>query len=177
MSYWKFTSKEALAAWDEMERQEAVLKEQGESFAALFGGKPVYQKTVCDWRFYGVRFDGHVYVAADLWTKPTSKNGYAQQPRVKVPTSLKRESEALWQLWNAQRPSVTADREAFYESIGLDWGNLIFSGFSMFRHGDVIYAETGATPKAEAGGVEILGSEYGAARKAAEDRNVSGSHT
>lgn len=170
MSYWKFTSKEALAAWDEMERQEAVLKAQGASFAALFGGKPVYQKTVCDWRFYGVRFDGHVYVAADLWTKPTSKNGYAQQPRVKVPTSLKRESEALWQLWNAQRPSVTADREAFYESIGLDWGNLIFSGFSMFRHGDVIYAETGATPKAEAGGVEILGSEYGAARKAAEGK-------
>lgn len=168
MSYWKFTSKEALAAWDDMERQEAELKSQGESFAALFDGKPVYQKTMCDWRFYGVRFDGHVYVAADLWTKPTSKNGYSQQPRVKVPASLKRESEALWQLWNAQRPSVTADREAFYESIGLDWGNLLFSGFSMFRHGDVIFAETGATPKAEAGGVEILGSEYGAARKAAE---------
>lgn len=171
MSYWKFTSKEALAAWDEMERQEAVLKEQGASFAALFGGKPVYQKTVCDWRFYGVRFDSaKVYGGIELWTKPTSKNGYAQQPRVKVPASLKRESEALWQLWNAQRPSVTADREAFYESIGLDWGNLIFSGFSMFRHGDVIYAETGATPKAEAGGVEILGSEYGAARKAAEGK-------
>lgn len=170
MSYWKFTSKEALAAWEEMERQEAELKAQGESFAALFGGKPVYQKTMCDWRFYGVRFDGHVYVAADLWTKPTSKNGYAQQPRVKVPASLKRESEALWLLWYAQRPSVTADRKSFYESIGLDWGNLLFSGFDSFRSGDVIYVQTGATPKAEAGGVEILGSEYGAARKAEEGK-------
>lgn len=170
MSFWKFSSKEALAAWDDMERQEAELKKQGEAFAALFGGKPVYQKTVCDWRFYGVRFDGREYNNPQLWTKATSKNGYAQMPRVKVPTSLKRESEALWQLWNNQRPHINADREAFYESIGLDWGNLLFSGFSMFRHGDVIYAETGATPKPEAGGVEILGSEYGAARKAAEGK-------
>lgn len=177
MSFWKFSSKEALAAWDEMERQEAELKAQGGSFAALFGGKPVYQKTACDWRFYGVRFDGREYNNPALWTKATSKNGYAQQPRVKVPAALKRESEALWQLWNEHRPHKIADREAFYQSIGLDWGNLLFSGFAMFRHGDVIYVETGATPKAEAGGVEILGSEYGAARKAAEARNVPDSHT
>lgn len=170
MSFWKFSSKEALAAWDEMERQEAELKKQGDEFSALFGGKPVYQKTACDWRFYGVRFDGREYNNPALWTKATSKNGYAQQPRVKVPAALKRESEALWQLWNDQRPHKIADREAFYQSIGLDWGNLLFSGFAMFRHGDVIYVETGATPKAEAGGVEILGSEYGAARKAAEGK-------
>ena len=177
MSFWKFSSKEALAAWDEMERQEAELKKQGDEFSALFGGKPVYQKTACDWRFYGVRFDGREYNNPALWTKATSKNGYAQQPRVKVPSALKRESEALWQLWNEHRPHKIADREAFYQSIGLDWGNLLFSGFAMFRHGDVIYVETGATPKAEAGGVEILGSEYDAARKAAEARNVPGSHT
>lgn len=177
MSFWKFSSKEALAAWDEMERQEAELKAQGESFAALFGGKPVYQKTACDWRFYGVRFDGREYNNPALWTKATSKNGYAQQPRVKVPAALKRESEALWQLWNEHRPHKIADREAFYHSIGLDWGNLLFSGFAMFRHGDVIYVETGATPKSEAGGVEILGSEYGAARKAAEGRGVPGANT
>lgn len=171
MSFWKFSSKEALAAWDEMERQEEELKKQGTEFSALFGGKPVYQKTVCDWRFYGVRFDGREYGNPALWTKATNKNGYAQQPRVKVPTSLKRESEALWQLWNDQRPHINADREKFYESIGLDWGNLLFTGaHSMFRHGDVIYVDTGATPKPEAGGVEILGSEYGAARKAAEGK-------
>lgn len=168
MSYWKFTSAESLASWDEMVRQEEELKKQGSTFAALFDGKPVYQKTMCDWRFYGVRFDGHVYVAADLWTRPTSKNGYAQQPRVKVPAALKRESEALWQLWNAQRPHITADREAFYESIGLDWGNLMFCGFASFRYDGVIYVETGATPKPEAGGVEILGSEYAAAQRAAK---------
>ena len=177
MSFWKFTSKEALAAWDEMELQEAELKKQGDEFSALFGGKPVYQKTACDWRFYGVRFDGREYNNPALWTKATSKNGYAQQPRVKVPAILKRESEALWQLWNEHRPSMKVNRDSFFEAIGFDWGTLLFSGFGMFRHGDVIYAETGATPKAEAGGVEILGSEYGAARKAAEDRNVSGSHT
>lgn len=170
MSFWKFSSKEALAAWDEMARQEEELKSHGSSFAALFGGKPVYQKTACDWRFYGVLFFGRAYGHEDLWTKGTTKNGGARLPRVKVPTSMKRESEALWQLWNDNRPHINADRKAFYESIGLDWGNLIFSGLSMFRHGDVIYVDTGATPKPEAGGVEILGSEYGAARKAAEGK-------
>lgn len=168
MSYWKFTSAEALAAWDDMERQEEELKAQGSTFAALFGGKPVYQKTMCDWRFYGVLFFGRAYGHEDLWTKGTNKNGGARQPRVKVPASLKRESEALWQLWNDQRPHITADREAFYESIGLDWGNMLFSGFASFRHEDVIYVETGATPKPEAGGVEILGSEYDAAQRAAK---------
>lgn len=177
MSYWKFTSKEALAAWDEVKRQEAELRAQSDSFAALFGGKAVPQVTINEIRFYGVRFDGREFGNPALWTKATSKNGYAQQPRVKVPASLKRESEALWQLWNEHRPSMKVNRDAFFEAIGFDWGTLLFSGFGMFRHGDVIYAETGATPKAEAGGVEILGSEYGAARKAAEDRNVSGSHT
>lgn len=177
MSYWKFTSKEALAALDEVERQKEELRALSDSFAALFGGKASLQRTINEIRFFGVRFDGREFGNPALWTKATSKNGYAQQPRVKVPANLKRESEALWQLWNEHRPSMKVNRDAFFEAIGFDWGTLLFSGFSMFRHGDVIYAETGATPKAEAGGVEILGSEYGAARKAAEDRNVSGSHT
>lgn len=171
MSYWKFTSAESLAAWDEMVRQEEELKKQGSTFAALFGGNPAYQKTMCDWRFYGVLFFGRAYGHEDLWTKGTSKNGGARQPRVKVPAALKRESEALWQLWNDQRPHITADREAFYESIGLDWGNLMFCGFASFRYGDVIYVETRATPKPEAGGVEILGSEYAAAERAAKETN------
>lgn len=170
MSFWKFSSKEALAAWDEMQRQEDELTAASREFASIFNGKPVYQRTMCDWRFYGVRFDGNEYGNAGLWTKPTSKNGYAQCPRVKVPANLKAESEALWQLWNEKRPRNIADKEAFYQSIGLDWGNLIFSGFSTFRYGDVIYVATGATPKPEAGGAEILGSEYNAVHKAAEGK-------
>lgn len=168
MSYFKFSSTEALAAWADMERQEQELKAQSESFVALFGGKPVFQKTACDTRFYGVRFifDGEIYGDHELWTKPASRNGYAQQPRRKVPASLKRESEALWQLWNEKRPTLIADREAFYQSIGLDWGNLLFSGIEMFLHDGAIYVQTGATPKAEAGGEEILGSVYNNAKAA-----------
>lgn len=170
MSFWKFSSKEALAALEEIERQEHELKRRGDEFAALFGGKSVPQRTINEVRFYGVRFDGREYVNPALWTKATSKQGYAQQPRVKVPANLKRESEALWQIWNEQRPSIKVNHDPLFEALGFDWGNLLFSGFGMFRHGDVIYVETGATPKPEAGGVEILGSEYGAARKAAEGK-------
>lgn len=169
MSYWKFTRAEALAAWDDMERQEDDLREKSKAFAELFGGEPVYQRTINDIRFYGVRF--HKVINVALWTKATSKNGFAQQPKVKVPAELKRESEALWQQWNEHRPSIKVDRDPMFEEIGFDWGNLMFSGFAMFRQGDVIYVETGSTPKPEAGGVEILGSEYSAAQRAAKETN------
>lgn len=167
MSYFKFTSAAALEAWADMERQEQELKAQSEAFATLFGGKPIFQKTACDTRFYGVLFFGSAYGNEELWTKGTSKNGGARQPRVKVPGSLKLESEALWQLWNEKRPTMTADREAFYQSIGLDWGNLLFGGFEMFLLDGAIYVQTGATPKPEAGGEEILGSVYHNAKAAA----------
>lgn len=168
MSYYKFSTPEALAAWAEMLRQEAELKRVCESFCALFGGKPVYLRTAADIRFGGIRFDGAPYNGAELWTKPVQRDSFVQYPRKRVPAALREKSEALHELWNGQRPDYKADKEAFYQSIGLDWGNLMFAGFTMFMHNDVIYISTGATPKPEAGGVEILGSEFETARKAAE---------
>lgn len=169
MSYWKFTSAEALAAWDDMEKQEAELRKKGKEFAALFGAEPVFQRTINEVRFYGVRFDVIVHVHHALWTKATSKNGFAQMPKVKVPADLKWKSETLWEQWNDHRPSIKVNRDAMFESIGYDWGNLLFAGFEIFRHADVIYVQTKATPKPEAGGVEILGSEYAAAQRAAKE--------
>lgn len=166
MSYFKFNSAEALAAWDEMERQERELKTQSEAFAALFGGKPVFQKTACDWRFHGVRFDEHVYISEALWTKQSQRNGWSRTPLVKVPASMKQESQKLRELWDARRPTAVAERDGVYTAIGLDWGDLIFCGIEMFRLGDEIYVQTGATPKPEAGGIEILGSAYTEAKAA-----------
>ena len=77
--------------------------------------------------------------------------------------------KALTELWGGQVPKEAVDRAAFYPALGLDWGMLFLTGLAMFRHGDTIYIETGATPKPEAGAIEILGSEYKAARKASED--------
>lgn len=168
MSYFKFTTTEALSAWKEMIRQEQELKRVCESFCDLFGGRPVYLRSAADIRFSGIRFDGEPYNGAELWTKPVLRDSFVQYPRKRVPAALREKSEALHALWDGQRPDYKADKEAFYQSIGLDWGNLLFSGFTMFCHDDVIYVSTGATPKPEAGGIEILGSEYNAARKAQE---------
>ncbi|WP_337038601.1 MULTISPECIES: hypothetical protein [Pseudescherichia] len=171
MSYYKYNSAEALAALADMESQERDLKKLGESFAGIFGGKPVFQKTASDWRFHGIRFEDGMYGSHLLWTKPNANNGWSQQPRVKVPANLKEESKALWFLWNEKRPDLIVSRDQFYESLGLDWGNLLFGGFEMFRLGDVIFVGTGCTPKSESGAVEILGSEYISAKLKAVDEN------
>lgn len=168
MSYFKFSTAESLAAYKEMIRQEQELKRVCQSFCALFGGKPVYFRSAADTRFSGIKFDGVPYNGAELWTKPVPRDSFVQYPRKRVPAALREKSEALHAIWNEQRPDYKADKEAFYQSIGLDWGNLLFSGFTMFLHDDVIYVSAGATPKPEAGGIEILGSEYNAARKAVE---------
>jgi hypothetical protein len=78
------------------------------------------------------------------------------------------EHKALMEIWNSNRPKKSVDVSAFYPAIGLDWGILFMTGFAMFRHADTIYIETGAKPKADAGAVEILGSEYNAAKQEAK---------
>lgn len=166
MSYYKYATPVALAAWEEYCRQKEELKRACESFCALFGGKPVYFRGAADDRFSGIKFSGEPYNGHELWTKPVARDSFVQHPRKRVPAALREKSEALHALWNEQRPELKADREPFYQALGLDWGNVVFSGFHMVVRDGVIYVNTGATPKPEAGGVEILGSEYAAAAAA-----------
>lgn len=168
MSYYKYDTPEARAAWAEYCRQEAELKKACESFCNLFGGKPVYFRTATDDRFSGIKFSGEPYNGHELWTKPVARDSFVQHPRKRVPAALREKSEALHAIWNEQRPNLKADKEAFFQSLGLDWGNIIFDSFSMVVREGVVYVSTGAQPKPESGAVEILGSEYSAAVKAAQ---------
>lgn len=170
MSFYKCSTPEALAAWDEVAKQEADLRQQATTFAALFGAEPVFKSDLTRSYLYGVLFDGAAYGDPALWTKSTDKTGYAAWPRAKSPKGMKAEHKALAALWKEQKPSITVKREPFIQSIGLDWGMLLLTGFTYFRHADAIYLETGARPAESANAIEILGSEYHQARKEASNQ-------
>lgn len=167
MSFYKFSTPEALSAWDDVSKQEADLRQQAATFSALFGAQPVFKSDLTRSYLYGVRFDGVAYGNPALWTKPTEQTGYACWPRAKAPKDMGDPHKALVELWHEQKPAFSVDRTAFFESVGLDWGMLFMTGCAYFRHGDAIYFETGAKPAESASAVEILGSEYQQARKEA----------
>lgn len=165
MSFFKFTSAEALTGWDKLQEDANKLRAAGESFAALFGGKPVFTSDGVRESFAGVKFSGAVYVSLEIWTKPTSRTGFACWPKSKAPTGMADEHKTLLAIWNEQRPKIYVDKAAFFPLIGLDWGTLLFTGITYFRHGEALYVETSATPKATAGAIEILGSEFDQAKR------------
>lgn len=171
MSFFKFTSAEALAGWDKLQADAQELRGAGESFAALFGGKAVFTSDGVRESFAGVKFAGPIYVSSEIWTKPTSRTGFACWPKSKAPAGKSDEHKALSDIWNAQRPKMFVDKAVFYPLLGLDWGTLLFTGITYFRHGDAIYVETPATPKASAGAIEILGSEFDQAKRERMNEN------
>lgn len=166
MSFYKFTTPAALAAWDEMDHAEKELRSKGKAFAESFGGNAVYKSDLSRLRFYGVSFPGEMYISAQLWIKPMSNTNYASWPRSKPPKGMQDEHKALCDLWKTHHPGNSVSRDEFFVSVGLDWGMLFLTGFQYFRLGDVIYFDTSSTPKADSGDVEILGSEYKDAVKA-----------
>lgn len=165
MSFFKFTSAEALAGWERLQADAKELRVAGEAFAALFNGTAVFTSDGVRESFAGVKFSGPIYGTPEIWTKPTSRTGFACWPKSKSPVGRAQEHKALSDIWNAQRPKMCIDKSIFYPLLGFDWGTLLFTGITYFRHGDAIYVETGATPKAAAGGIEILGSEFDQAKR------------
>lgn len=182
MSYYKFQNEAALAAWDHVEAQTAELQKAGQEFAALFGGKAVFQYTVTSRWFTGFQFksapDGHNPV---LWTVPTNQNGFSSVPLKNFPRGKRWESDEqrneakqqhaeLLTKWNDNYPAQRVNKESLLSSIGFDWGMLFLTGILYFRLADVIYAETSAKPDPAAEGVEILGSEFADAKRELTDK-------
>lgn len=177
MPYFKFQTETALAAWDHVEAQTAELQKAGQEFAALFGGKAVFQYTVTSRWFTGIQFNSASQNHnPELWTVPTKQNGFSSVPRKSFPRGKRWESDEqrneakqqhaeLLTKWNDSYPAQRVNKESLLSSIGFDWGMLFLTGILYFRLADVIYAETSAKPDAAAMGIEILGSEFAEAKR------------
>jgi hypothetical protein len=158
----------ANAAYLVVKQQSEIMKQQAKQFAELFDGEPLFSTSMTGREFAGIQLnnfenrpDNH------LWTKPTSQNGGVSRPRAKpLCAAHKKEQEALNNRYMQNTPAIKeASFKPLFESLGSDWGQMLFCGISFFEHERILYIST----KAElANCTEILASEYLAADIARE---------
>lgn len=162
MSYYKTNDPAVLAAYQSVQAQTAVLRQQAKAFGERFGGEGLVSFSASGHRFAGVRFLHQQPL--DVWTA-WDKNGM-QRPRRKakagIPQDRRDALKALNEDWEANAPTEQVSMDPFFQSVGTDWGNVMWSGASWFQRGEWMYFKTSIKLAAE----EILGSEFEAAEKA-----------
>ncbi|HEL4110781.1 TPA: hypothetical protein UM343_000902 [Stenotrophomonas maltophilia] len=163
MSFYKTNDPAVLAAWSAGRQEIATLRAAVNEFAAKYGATGhTYSEPV---RFAGLRFPTEM--PRDLWRAP-DRNGL-QCPRstpLKGATAeTKAALKALRAEWDLHVPDAKVSSDRLYEALGVDWGDFLFTGLTLFEHDGHLYAETGAgMPRM----TEILGSEYQLAKLAAK---------
>lgn len=162
MSYFKTNDPAVLAAYQSVKAQTAALKQQAKVFGDRFGGEGLVSFSASGHRFAGVRFFHQQPL--DIWT--TWDNNGMQRPRRKpkagTPQDRRDALKALNEDWEANAPTEQVSMDPFFQSVGTDWGNVMFNGASWFQRGEWIYFKTFIKLSAQ----EILGSEFEAAEKA-----------
>lgn len=168
-AFYKTSDPAVLAAMAAYEQAVAGVTAAGKEFAAHYDGKMLMRADSHGRSIAGLRFEP----AKDdpLWTKPDPQQAGMQRPRTSLKGATKEQRAALAELaagWKVRFPSAKADLAPVLAAMGTDWGNLFFTGFSMFQHDGAIYASTNA-PLAPCM-MEILSSEYAAAKAAYESK-------
>ena len=147
-------------------QQRIELLDKCKEFCDLFNAEDViYEQSASDISFGGLAFSPEK--DRKFWTIPT-RNDPFQNPRASLKKACKQdrlEHKALLKKWNDNRPKVCVSKDKLYESIGTNWGNLMFSsgGFSLFRHNSFIYVKTSVSLNEHM--TEILGSEFKSAKE------------
>lgn len=166
MSYYKTNSPDVLAAWKSIEARVKVIQSEGQIFGEYFGGKPLYQSDPV--RVVGLHFSPAK--PRELWTAKCV-NGMQRplaNPRKGSDSETKEALKELQRDWNIRSPKTEASRDELYASLGVHWGEFLFSGgLSMFERDGWVYAETGRDMPVMQ---EILGSEF----KRAKDAKATG---
>ena len=168
MGYYKTNSPEVMKVWDEMNVANTAMWDQFKEFAALYGNcKPLASKSTPCFSFGGLVFSPPQDTVT--WTKPDKRSG-TQRPRASVRGQTPDErvaQKAMAKAWDENYPKLRVDLDPLYRSFGTDWGNLFFSGIGYFQGADdFLYVETNVTLAPHM--IEILHSEYLAAKKASE---------
>lgn len=176
MAYYKTEAPEVKKAWEEFQANAKKVHVAGNAFAEQFeGAKALFSN---NWHsgcgFFGLCFSP--VINSPIWTKPDWKLGKYQRPRSAVQAGIKGEErkalkvelEALQAKWKAGEPKEKASLDDFLASIGTHSGNLFFSAFKQFIGADGAFYFS--TTVSLSNVVEILGSEFDAAEKAAEGK-------
>jgi len=164
MAFYKTNDPEVVGAWNERLAGLRAMQAQGDALADAVGGKAVFTHGLHGARFAGVRLPASANRA--VWTARDKFD--AQRPRVRVkPGASEAEKSAHSKVAAAFRaaPSNEVSMDGLYASIGKSWGDFVFAGFGAFFHDGFVYIETEVALASPI--IEILGSEYAAAKAAA----------
>ncbi|EIY4766811.1 hypothetical protein MM188_003193 [Vibrio cholerae] len=167
VQYYKSTNLDPFMALSAYEAEREAYKAEFEAFAEKFDAKAVFVYDHHGMRFYGLDLkDFEKREDQDLWRKPDAR--YNRASRIRSSVRSKGNTERLNALkgkYQSLLPSLeNPSRAAFYESLGVSWGDLFFCGLKWFKHNQVVYLATGL--KLTKNVTEILGSEYAEAERA-----------
>lgn len=158
--YYKTNNPAVLAAWATLHNDKCILQAQIDAFAQRFGATAGVQRE--PGHFAGLRFAQRP--PAVHWRKPDF-NGlqWLRNAASKGASAEQRAQHAvLLADWHAHFPTHRVDDRPLYRAIGYSSGlDFALSGLVMFVRGDWFYAAT-SKPMPEL--LEILGSEYAAAK-------------
>lgn len=164
-AYYKTDDSAVLAALKTHNDECQVIRYAGKRFAKHFGGNLLVNNSIHGYRIAGLVFDP--LKDGRFWTFEDQKAGGEQHPRMNIIKATPEEKVALATLnadWKAFFPTQKSDFSPVMAAMGTDWENCAFNGgFAMFEHGGFVYAT--ASVKLADCMVEILGSEYKAARE------------
>ncbi|GHX29987.1 TPA: hypothetical protein AB5C23_001252 [Vibrio cholerae] len=165
--YFKSTNGDAAKAIEEYEKAKDAHQKLFQPLADAFKAKPIFVYNIHGMHFYALAFNDYDTVAdKDLWTKPDHKYGGACRIRssVRGKGNIARLKELRGRYESLLPKEVeTPSRDPFYETIGISWGDIVFSGLKLFAHEGTAYLATGLELTKNV--VEITGSEFAAAEK------------
>lgn len=168
-SFYKTNDAGVLAAHAAFEAAKNTLIEKANELGKEFDGKPKFSSDVNRFKCAHLVLNNyHQREDKDLWTKP-DQHHLSSPRRGKVKGKVKEQKVLLDRYWEIFPPAV--DKGSLYDSMGLDWGELLFGGFTMFSHDGAIYLRTGA--KVGPMMNEILGSEFNAAEQILRQEKVA----
>jgi hypothetical protein len=166
--YYRADTPAVREAWEQMQKARDAVHAEGDAFAALFeGATAMYTDGSSGLRFHGLTFDPPM--PADIWTKPTAKDGYVQQPRAKgvfrggnrANADRAAELRRVHVLYADHRPRASAKVDQVFRELGTDWGTMWICGYAVDERNGVVFVATGATLGHPC--VEITASQYEAA--------------
>lgn len=160
--YYKSINDEPAKALAEYEQAKKAYGKLFEQLTNHFNATAIFHFSNHGMTFYGISFNDYESVQdKELWTKPDHKSKGACRIRSSVrgkgnAQKLKALKETYDSLLpkNAEPPS----RYPFYDSIGTNWGDILFSGLKWFVHEGSVYIATGL--KLTKNVTEITGSEF-----------------
>lgn len=160
-SYYKTDNPAVLAVNAQVETARQALLEQSRKVGEEFNGRPIYSYSIESVGFGGLALNNYQEREdRDFWTKPDREKGLSVPRAGKVKGRSQEQADFL-KKYSEMKPK-TVDFLPLFEAMGINWGNLFFSGYTMFFVDGTLYFGTSA-PVGEVM-TEILGSEFDTAR-------------